>query len=327
MFRSAGGFISVQDIFSHSTESPALVIGAAGIDIVGSVRGEVRLGGSNPAFIRSTFGGVARNVAENLARFGQPVRLITAVGNDDAGERLLEQASRAGVDVQPALKTEQFPTGVYLAVIDKQGSLHIALDDMRAISAITPEYLSQQGALFEDASVVFLDANLSSQAFRRAVSLARRAGAPICADPTTAVLAKRLRPHLPKLTLITPNVAEAAVLCDRQVDPGNDEQTMEAAKSLVSQGVQIVILTLAEFGVCYATSQTSGKLPAIQTEIVDPIGGGDALTAAVLFGLLNDIPLDDAIRLGVSAATLTLQYPGAVVPDLTLEKLYDQLVI
>jgi pseudouridine kinase len=43
--------------------------------------------------------------------------------------------------------------------------------------------------------------------------------------------------------------------------------------------------------------------------------------------LLNDVPLDDAVRLGVSAATLTLRYSGAVVPDLSLEKLYDQLVI
>ncbi len=78
---------------------------------------------------------------------------------------------------------------------------------------------------------------------------------------------------------------------------------------------------------CYATAETSGFVPAIRTEIVDPTGGGDALIAAVIFALLNDIPLDDAIRLGVSAATLTLRYPGAVVPELTLEKLYDKLVI
>jgi len=44
-----------------------------------------------------------------------------------------------------------------------------------------------------------------------------------------------------------------------------------------------------------------------------------------LFALLNDISIDDAVRLGVSAATLTLRHRGAVVPDLTLEKLYDQL--
>jgi pseudouridine kinase len=96
---------------------------------------------------------------------------------------------------------------------------------------------------------------------------------------------------------------------------------------MVSMGVEIAIITLAQFGVCYATSETNGFVPAIRTEIVDPTGGGDALTAAVMFGLLNEMPLDDAIRLGVSAATLALRSPGAVVPDLTLEKLYDQLVI
>jgi pseudouridine kinase len=102
---------------------------------------------------------------------------------------------------------------------------------------------------------------------------------------------------------------------------------LQAAKSLVGQGVKLAIVTLAEQGLCYATSETSGSIPAIRTQVVDPTGAGDALTSAVIFALLNDIPLDDAVRLGVSAASLTLRYRGAVVPDLSLEKLYDQLVI
>jgi pseudouridine kinase len=84
---------------------------------------------------------------------------------------------------------------------------------------------------------------------------------------------------------------------------------------------------MAEFGVCYATSETSGYIPAIRTEIVDPTGGGDALNAAVIFALMNDISLDDAVRLGVSAASLTLKHRGAVLPDLSIEKLYAQLII
>ncbi len=303
------------------------MIGAAGVDVVGKLRNELHLGSSNPAQIRSTFGGVARNVAENLARLGQPVRLITAVGRDTPGEQLLEQTGSAGVDVSFALRSGEHPTGAYLAVVNSQGELQLALDDMRAVAAITPEYLDEHAALFKEASLLFVDANLSRETLSRAILLARRAGIPVCADPTSVALAPKLRAHLRKLTMITPNSAEASVLCERSVDPKREDQTLEAAKLLVARGVKIAILTLAEFGVCYATSQTSGKVPAIRTEIVDPTGGGDALTAAVLFGLLNDIPLDDAIRLGVSAATLTLRYPGAVVPDLTLEKLYDQLVI
>ena len=44
----------------------------------------------------------------------------------------------------------------------------------------------------------------------------------------------------------------------------------------------------------------------------------------MVFSLLNDIPIDDAVRLGVTAASLTLRHRGAVVPDLSLEMLYEQ---
>jgi pseudouridine kinase len=86
------------------------------------------------------------------------------------------------------------------------------------------------------------------------------------------------------------------------------------------------MITLAEFGVAYAATEGSGHIPAVKTDIVDPTGAGDALLATVVFGLLNDIPLDEAVRLGVTAAALTLRTRDSVVPDLSLERLYDQLV-
>jgi pseudouridine kinase len=51
------------------------------------------------------------------------------------------------------------------------------------------------------------------------------------------------------------------------------------------------------------------------------------LTAGTIFGLLNDLPIDQAVRLGLSAAALTLQSRETVHPDLSLEHLYDQLQI
>ncbi len=313
--------------FSPSPESPALVIGAAGVDIVGRTRGDAQLGTSNPAHIRSSFGGVARNVAENLARLGQPVRLITAVGEDQTGDQLLRQAAAVGVDVQAVRRSARNPTGSYLAVVNPAGALQLALDDMRAIADLTPDYLEAHTALFKEASVVFVDANLSPRALAKIVSLARKAHVPLCADPTSAGLARRLRPHLSKLALVTPNQIEASLLCQLPPVALQLDEGLERAKRLVSQGVQIALVALAEFGVCYATSQISGHVPAVRVEIVDPTGGGDSFTAAVIFALLNDIPLDDAVRLGVSAAALTLRHSGTVAPDLTLEKLYNQLVI
>jgi pseudouridine kinase len=102
---------------------------------------------------------------------------------------------------------------------------------------------------------------------------------------------------------------------------------LAAAHRLVSLGVQIAIVTLGGTGLVYATSHESGHVPAIESEIVDLTGAGDALTAAVIFGLLNELAVSEAVRLGMSAAALTVQCRETVCPSLSLERLYDQLVI
>lgn len=316
----------MENIFS-SPEAPALIIGAANIDMIGVLDEKMRTGISNPAHIRFSFGGVARNVAENLSRLGHPVNLITAVGDDRFGAQLITLTQEAGVDTQHVISSTQNSTGIYIGMIDSAGELQLAMDDMHAIKEISSQYLRDRYELFKQASLLFVDANLPRKTLRTALSLARRAKIPVFADPTTTLLAHRFTPFLDRFHLITPNINEAAVFCDQTFDPADSEQALAAAKHLVSQGVEIAIVTLAEFGVCYATSETGGYIPALRTEIIDPTGGGDALTAAVIFALLNGIPVDDAVRLGVSAASLTLRHRGAVFPDLSLEKLYDQLVI
>jgi pseudouridine kinase len=317
----------MEERFTFSAEKPVLVIGSAGVDIVGRLRSELHTDSSNPAQIRFSFGGVARNVAENLARLGQPVRLITAIGEDDAAGRLLDGLVEAGVDVGAVLRTADGNTGTYLAVFDQAGNRQFALDDMRIVSGLTSQYMRQYAHLFEDASMLFIDANLPKDTLRTVMSLARRAHLPVCADPTTASLAHRLRPYIPRFFMITPNSSEASILCDPTQEVSNRKQALTAVKCLVSQGVDLAIITLAEQGLCYATSEVSGYIPALRTGVLDPTGAGDALSATVIFAILNGIQIDEAMRLGVSAASLTLRYRGAVVPDLSLEKLYDRLVV
>jgi len=308
-------------------ENPVLVIGAAGIDIVGQLKGELNPETSCPAQIRTSFGGVARNVAENLARLGHPVHLISVVGSDHAGDRIIQQAEDAGINVQLVVRNSEFPTGAYLGIVNMDGELIFALDDMRIIDTLSVDTIKQNSALFGDVSLVFVDTNLSKDVLRTIITLARRANIPICADPTSTALADKLAVHLPKLALISPNASEAGVLTGHPFNPANRGEALEVAKILVSKGVEIAIVTLGKYGLCYATSETSGYIPTFHTKVLDPTGAGDALSATVIFALLNDIPLDDAVRLGVSAACLTLSYPGAVLSDLSLEKLYDQLVI
>jgi pseudouridine kinase len=307
-------------------DKPVLVIGAAGLDMVGRLSGDPEEESSTPGRIRIAFGGVARNVAENLARLSQPCALLSAVGDDAQGRGLMAVLKEAGVDTSAVRVLSGQTTGAYLAVVDSHGRLRIALDDMTALKAITADELRELEPLFQSARMVFLDANLASETIAEAIRLAHKTGIPVSADPTSRHLAARLIPHLKNLYLVTPNAGEAEVLLGRKISQEDPSSASQAAQELVMRGVCIAIISLAEFGVAYATREKRGHFPALHTTIVDPTGAGDALTAAVLYAVLNDIPLDEAVRVGISAATLTLRSRLAVVPDLSLERLYEEIM-
>jgi pseudouridine kinase len=303
-----------------------LVIGAASIDTKGRASQPVQTGTSVPGVIRVSVGGVGRNVAENLVRLGEKVVLLSAVGDDGSGRRILHQARECGIDASHVIVDPGHRTAAYLAALDEDGQPLMSIDDMSITrDVVTAGVIYRQRALFRDAQMIVLDANLSPPALETIFKLARKYELPVCADPTTATLAPQLCPYLSDLLLVTPNAAEAEVLCGVEVT--DRESALAAAHKLVGLGVQIAIVTLGATGLVYATSQESGHVPSIAREVVDLTGAGDALTAAVVFGLLNDLPIAEAVRLGTSAAALTLQSRETVRPGLSLERLYEELVI
>lgn len=298
-----------------------LVVGAAGIDTKGHALAPLQPGTSNPGRIRSTSGGVARNISENLARLGQDVVLLSAVGNDPSGERIRRRLETVGVDTDYLVVSSAHRTAAYIALYDAQKALIHSLDDMRVLAALTPQLIYRRRGLIHDADMVVIDSNLSESAIKSLMKQATAYDVPVVADPTSTSLAERLKPHLADLYMVTPNAPEAEVLAGQTVKTRG--QALKAAKKLVAQGVDIAVVTLAEKGVVYATDDTSGHIPALSTNVVDITGASDAMSAAIIFALLNDFPLDEAVRLGASAAFLTLQTEDSVVRGLTLDLLYD----
>jgi pseudouridine kinase len=307
-------------------DGPILVIGASGIDIVGRSLEDLQAGVSNPGDLRISHGGVARNLAENLQRLGAETILITATGDDFEGRELLSRAAELGVDIEHTITVPDEQTGAYLAVLDADGTLRLGLDDMQVTQALSPDHMKSCEPLIEKAAAVVVDGNLPPKTLAAVVTMARRSGVPIAADPTSRSLAPRFSPHLGDLWLVSPNEAEAATLCQASWQGDETPGALESARHLISLGVDIAIVSRAEFGVSYASPSGSGNVPARKTDVLDPTGAGDALLATVVFARLNDIPLDEAVRLGVTAAALTLRTQGTVVPDLSLERLYDELI-
>jgi len=304
-----------------------LVIGATLLDTKGKPQAGLEPGTSNPATVRVTRGGTARNVAENLGRLGADVVLISAVGQDVIGDQLLAQTADAGVNVQHVLQEEDYHTGAYLAVLEDDGSLSVALDDVSVMQVITSGYLYRHRKLFRDASLIMMDGSLGADAMNTVVRLAMQYDVPLCADPSSSRLAFRLRPFLPHLHLVVPNEMEAAELLQMEFFGQDQDASIDLARSLVQAGVGTAVLTLANYGLGYATSDEVGYLPANYTHVVDNTGTGDAVTAAIMFGMLNELPTIEAIRLGAAAASLTVQTNETVVRDLSLDMLYDHLIV
>lgn len=306
-----------------------VVLGATCLEVKARPLSPMLPGTSTPGQIRLGPGGSGRNMAENLARLGLKVVLLTVVGADMLGKRLLERTARAGVDVSRAIRSPDHSTGAHLAIFDGEGHHGYSLDDVSQIKAATPEYLRAHRQLFRHARMVVMDGNLDTEAIAAALALAREYGIPVCMDPVSVRRAHALRPYISEFTIVTPNVAEAEAILDISID--SPEAALRAARRMVSSGVGVAIIKLAEEGLVYVTSeglgQEHGRIPAIGCSVVDWTGAGDALTAAVAYGLIHRMPVDECMWLGVAAATLTLGSPESVNPAMSLEQLYANMVI
>ena len=189
-----------------------VVIGAACLDIKGRLAEPLLLGTSNAGRLTISVGGVARNIAENLARLGADTTLIAAVGADEFGQLIMSQTEEAGVRTEAMLIIEDQHTAAYLALLDHDGLLHTALDDSDCVRALTPEYLLENSDLIRAADVVFIDANLRRASADVIRAMCAEEGIPLCLEPVAYGLATRYRDRLQGLYVITPNEREAEAL-------------------------------------------------------------------------------------------------------------------
>ena len=140
-----------------------VVIGGANIDICGAPTGDLYMRDSNPGTVDVSPGGVARNIAENLARLGVQCRLITAVGTDYHGDLLCEQGQATGIDMGYVLRVDAQPTSTYVSVLDDTGDMLVAINDMSIVDEIRPERLRRHAPMLKRARLIVADTNLSTE--------------------------------------------------------------------------------------------------------------------------------------------------------------------
>ena len=140
-----------------------IAIGGANVDRKFSIEDNVQLGTSNPASVSESIGGVARNIAENLGRLGNQVKLLTIIGDDHDGQ-LIERTSKAYIGLDLLERNAEEATGSYTAVLDEHGELVVAMANMSIYEKLTPEIFIKHEAALQNASCIIMDLNCSIEA-------------------------------------------------------------------------------------------------------------------------------------------------------------------
>ncbi|MFW5473914.1 PfkB family carbohydrate kinase [Knoellia sp. CPCC 206450] len=310
------------------SEAGVVVVGGAVMDVKARSNAALDRATSNPGQVTTNPGGVGRNIAENLARLGTSTHLVAAVGADTFGDELLAHARAAGVRLDHVVVGPR-PTGTYLAVLDSDGDLSVAVSDMSATDSLTVADIEPARSLVQHCDLLVVDGNIPLDVATWLCSVAGASDVPVVVEPVSVVKAGRLRtlftPDRPVLA-VTPNIAELAALVDHEVADTVPAITRAAAE-LHDRGVTHVWVRRGARGSLLSSAPLSNdgstgrpvvsSDPVVSTAVVDVTGAGDSMTAGFVHALLRDDDPVAAAAFGQATAALTTESVHTVRPDLT----------
>jgi pseudouridine kinase len=291
-------------------------VGGAHIDYRGILRAPALIGTSNPGDVRTDFGGVARNVAHNLARLGSAVMLLSRVGDDEAGRRVVHHVSAAGIDTSRFTISPTRPTASYTAILEPDGELVIGLDDMDIYDELTPAVIAPTLQALRERSLWFIECNIPGATIDWLLEEAN--GIPVAVDAISIAKSRRLPPLLDRISFLFCNLAQAVEMTGL---PEPTPPLADAARALQAAGAKAGVVSFGARGIAVWSQEDVQAVPALPAKPRDVTGAGDALISGTLYGLSQGRPLVEAACLGLAAAAITVESEFAAPPQLAPELL------
>lgn len=283
-------------------ESYVSVIGGCNMDISGSPFGRLSGRDSNPGSVTFSPGGVGRNIAENMALMGLSVKLISVVGDDENGRRLLEDTRASGVDVSHVRKLAGEATGTYLSVLDENMDMYVAVSSMEIYGKFDSSYLQEKKSLIERSRVSVFDANLSYEVIETALGMAQNNMKYL--DTVSMAKALRIKDLIGRFDCIKPNRLEAEALTGI---PAKDHSgLLRNAEHFHGLGVSKVFISLGPDGTFFSDGTDRGILRALKVDVRSATGAGDAFLAGAVYAETEALDIRAAALFGTGASLMNL---------------------
>ncbi len=299
------------------------VIGNAIVDVLaGPVSRDVfRLGSHSVEKIKLSFGGDALNEAVLLSRFGKRVELISRLGKDEAGHRVLGYIRENGISADSVIVEEGLDTSVNIVLVDKKGERYFLTNPNGSQRKLEEgdlmPYLDSAGDIVSFASMFIstsLDIPAMTRVFRRIKS---RPGRILAVDVTKTKHGERLKDLkelMPYIDYFFPNEEEAALLT------GTDDAYVNG-ELFVKAGVKCAVIKRGRQGCLICTEKEMIEVPAFPVvDCVDTTGAGDSFAAGFLWALSENYSLADCGRFGCAVSSCSVECVGAVDGILSIEE-------
>ncbi len=283
-----------------------VVLGSLNMDIVLRVpqapaAGETLLGRS----IAHIPGGKGANQAVSCAREGGRVSMIGCVGNDAHGQALRTALAQDGIDTGALRNDDGEPTGTALILVEDSGQNRIVMiPGANARVEIDEAALRKQ---LQGAAFLVAQFETPMDQVARAIGVAHGAGCKVLLNPSP--VQPIAEPLWPRIDTLVVNEIEAQALCGQAAD--NPQEAALAGQALRAKGIARVVVTLGARGAVAVDADGARHHPAPKVKAVDTTAAGDTFLGALAVALGGGQAFDEAVRLGIRAAALCIQQPGA----------------
>lgn len=296
----------------YSEKPYVLVLGASVVDIFGFCCCDYRSYNSNPGKIRMSFGGVCRNIAENLARVGVNTKFISVLGDDENGQSMLNHSALLGYDMKDSLILEGESTPTYMAILDDKGEMVSAIVDMKSIDKMGCEFIESKAHIIEKAQYTILDTDKPKNL--EYILKNFKGYTKFVLDPVSAEKAKNIKHLVKYFHTIKPNRHEAEVLADMKIE--TEEDLRKAGNYFLSLGVKNVFISLDEEGIYYTNGAQEGRIKSNEVKVLNVTGAGDAFVAGLAYGYIENLSIQETIKVAMSMAVITISHKDTIHPDM-----------
>lgn len=289
-----------------------LVFGASIVDITGFCSVSYIPFNSNPGRVRISYGGVCRNIAENLSRVGINTKFISILGDDETGRGMLDYSRRIGYCMEDSLILKKNGTPTYMVILNDEGEMISAVVDMKGIDEADEAFVNSKEEHFRRATYTFVDADNP----KLLAHMLERFGkdTKFILDPVSAAKAANVKHLIGHFYGIKPNIHEAEILVGFSIK--NDDDLVRAAEELHRKGVKHVFISLGAEGIFYSDGKEKGKVKAKDVKAVNVTGGGDAFVAGIGYGYVNELSMAQTIQYAIAMSVIAVTHHETINPEM-----------